>query len=196
MSQKYIYKELLLKQTKCADLQEKWLNYIDNYLNMTNRCFTHIYNVTIDNILRSFQYKLLHRIIYFNDKLLLFNVVNSNTCDSCNVMTDSIEHRMWLCPNTKDLWKDVMQWYNEQFDMHVLINYFDVITNICNNSLLEFIILCTKYYIYKCFIQKKKILLKTLIEEIYYLEKIEKEIAYRKNKITLHIQKLGIMSTV
>lgn len=193
---KNIYKELLLKQTKCADLQEKWLNYIDNYLNMTNRCFTHIYNVTIDNILRSFQYKLLHRIIYFNDKLLLFNVVDSNTCDSCNVMTDSIEHRMWLCPNTKDLWKDVIQWYNEQFDMHVLINYFDVITNICNNSLLEFIILCTKYYIYKCFIQKKKLLLKTLIEEIYYLEKIEKEIAYRKNKITLHIQKWGIMSTV
>jgi hypothetical protein len=96
---------------------------------------------------------------------------------------------MWLCTNTKLFWEQITEWYNQQFDMHVSITYFDVISNMCYNSLLEFIILCTKYYIYKSFIQKKILYVRTLIEEILYLEKVEKEIAYRKEKIDIHKNK-------
>ena len=192
---KTVYQELIVKQAECINLQEKWLQYIDGNLNVTNICFTHLYNVTIDNVLRSFQYKLLHRIIYFNDKLLMFGIVNCDTCDFCNDMPDSIEHRMWQCSNIKILWRDITLWYNQQFNSDVKLTYIDIITNMCDNSLLQFIILCTKYYIYKSFIQKNDIYVETLISEICYLEIIEKEIAYCKGKINLHIKKWSTLST-
>ena len=63
------------------------------------------------NVLRSFQFKILHRIIYFNDKLFLFNISDAG-CDFCHEADDSIEHRFWKCGNSQKLWNDILQWYN------------------------------------------------------------------------------------
>ena len=156
----------------------------------------YIYNFIIDNVLRSFQYKLLHRIIYFNDKLLLFGITNDSLCDACNSAQDSIEHRLWLCPLTQLLWRNIIQWYNQLFDQVVTITYVNVISNICNNThFLECVVLCTKYYIYKSFLKKNDLNVNNLIDEILYLEKIEKDIAYKKGKILIHCDKWGMLAT-
>jgi len=55
--------------------------------------------------------------------------------------------------------------------------------------------MCTKYYIYKLLIHKKTLDVRALIEEILYLEKIEKEIAYCKEIIGHHKNKWGVLST-
>ena len=196
MFAKSVYKDLILNVAQCTNLQDKWEQNTTNNMLMTNKCFTHIYKITIDNTLRSFQYKLLNRIIYFNDKLFMFNISNTNVCDFCNDSIDSIEHRLWLCVNTRSIWKDITHWYNQIFSENVLISYFDVITNISNNTLLDFIILCTKYYIFKCFNQKKDLRIEALTEEIQYLEKIEKEIAIKKEKTRFHICKWRFLSTI
>ena len=169
---KHVYTELIKNVTKSVNLQEKWSQYMIDNLNITNKCFTHIYKVTIDNTLRSFQFKLLHRILYFNDKLYVFGLTNSDQCDVCNKMSDSIEHRMWFCDDTQLIWIGIMQWYNEHLHTNVSVSYSDVISNISNNSLLDFIILSTKYYIYKCFIKKRPHFVQTLVDDILYLEKI------------------------
>jgi len=87
MSNKYVskivYSELISNVSKSTNLQEKWSQYITDGQIISNKCFTYIYSVTIDNILRSFQYKLLHRILFFNDKLYVFNMVNTNICEPC-----------------------------------------------------------------------------------------------------------------
>jgi hypothetical protein len=193
---KNVYAELIKHKATSVNLQEKWSMYIINDENITNVCLTHIYSLTIDNILRSFQFRLLHRIIYFNDKLKLFKLSDSEICDFCNMCKDSIEHRMWLCPKTKILWKNILQWYNQQFNTNVSLTYQNIITNVCHNPLLDFVILCTKYHIYKSFTQQKNLHVQTLIDEILFLEKVENEIAYKKGKINFHMLKWGNLSSV
>ena len=196
MVSKYVYAELICQIAESVNLQGKWMQYIPSELNDIEKWPMYIYKITIDNVLRSFQYKLLHRIIYFNDKLLMFGITNDSLCDACNSANDSIEHRLWLCPLTQLLWRNIIQWYNQFFDQAVTITYVNVISNICNNThLLEFVVLCTKYYIYKSFLKKSDLNVKNLIDEILYLEKIEKDIAYKKGKIQIHCNKWGMLAT-
>ena len=70
-----------------------------------------------------------------------------------------------------------------------------MISNISHDTLFDFVVLCTKYYIYKCFLAKKGLSLTNLICEIKYMEIIEKEIALRRDKIYKHIGKWGILTT-
>jgi len=132
MSNKYVSKivctQLISNVSKSTNLREKWSHHITDGQIISNKCFTLIYSVTIDNIL-SFQYKLLHRILFFNNKFYVFNMVNSNMYDSCNNHVDSLEPRIWFRTNTKLLWEQIIEWHNQQFDVHVSITYFDVISN-------------------------------------------------------------------
>ena len=138
----------------------------------------------------------MHRIIYFNDKLLLFNIANTNKCDFCNDETDSIEHRFWQCRITNELWSEIMQWYNQLANTNMKCTYALVISNNSNFILLDFIILSTKYYIYKCFIAKSRPTLENLVNEIKYFENIEKDIAIRRKKIETHKTKWKMLATV
>ena len=193
---KYVHAELITKKAKCINLVHKWGEHTNINQNDTNCWFNHINTVTIYNVLRSFQYKLLHRIIYFNDKLLLFKIVDINMCDFCNKEEDSIEHRFWHCCESKELWNEVMQWYNLLTNETVILTYTHVISNKCDSDLLDFIVLSTKYYIYKCFISKSRLNLDCLVHEIKNFEKIEKDIAMRRNKIETHHRKWKTLATI
>ena len=71
-----------------------------------------------------------------------------------------------------------------------------MISNIIHDNLFDFVVLCTKYYIYKCFLAKKGLSLNNLLCEIKYMEiNVEKEIALRRDKIDKHIGKWGILTT-
>ena len=195
MVSKHVYSELVNTISEIINLPVKWSNFLPDTTKCTNKCFTHIYKVTIDNVLRSFQYRLLHRILFFNDKLYIFGITNSDSCDLCNNDTDSIDHRMWTCPVIQTLWQKVILWYNGLFNSDITVTYIDVITNKSSYLLLDLIILCTKYYIYKSFVKKENIKINSLIDEILQLEQIEKEIAYRKSKINYHVFKWRVLST-
>ena len=193
---KHIHAQLIRKKGKSISLSDKWSERTNIHHIDTQTWFRHINKITIYNVLRSFQYKLLHRIIYFNDKLLLFNIANTNKCDFCNDETDSIEHRFWQCRITKELWSEIMQWYNQLANTNMKCTYALVISNNSNFILLDFIILSTKYYIYKCFIAKSRPTLENLVNEIKYFENIEKDIAIRRNKIETHKTKWKMLATV
>ena len=65
-----------------------------------------------------------------------------------------------------------------------------------DSKLLDFVVLVTKYYIYKCFVSQTRPNKDDLIEEIKYLEKIEKDIATRKGKLRYHNEKWGVLATL
>ena len=161
-----------------------------------NDCFLHIEKITIDNVLRSFQFKLLHRIIYVNDKLFLFNITQTTICDFCNDAEDSIEHRFWKCRKAQEIWGNISRWYTTKTNSQVDIQYHHVVSNKSPYLLLDFVILSTKYYIYKCFLGKCKPSLENLIREIKHLEAIEKDIAVRKGKIDAHNNKWKELTTI
>jgi len=191
---KFVKSEIIKQKSVGLNLEKKWEQHIPtNPLN--NSCFLHIEKITIDNVLRSFQFRILHRIIFFNDKLYLFNIVNNAECDFCHESVDSIEHRLWQCKVSQQIWKDILDWYNTITNSHATLNYYMLISNICTSELLEFVVLSTKYYIYKCFLSKNKPTLPKLIIEIKLLELIEKDIAIRKNKILTHENKWQMLAT-
>ena len=47
---------------------------------------------TIELSLRSFQYKILNNILYFNEKLFKFKVVDSPLCSLCETENESVLH--------------------------------------------------------------------------------------------------------
>jgi hypothetical protein len=191
---KQVYVDLIKTNFQGLDLKLKWTQYLDNE-NIDNDWFLHIEKITIDNVMRSFQFKILHRIIYFNDKLYLFRLVNNSECDFCKEYIDSIEHRFWQCRISQCLWDNVIQWYNNLTNEYVNLNYLQVVSNICNSELLDFVVLSTKYYIYKCFLSKTKPCMQSLIREIKSLELIEKDIAIRKDKKHIHEKKWNVLAT-
>jgi len=192
---KHAYRELIDRNFEGVKLDKKWAQYFNTANLDKSLWFKHINNITIDNVLRSFQFKVLHRIIYFNDKLFLFKVSNETSCDFCNETSDSIEHRFWECRKVQELWKDIIKWYSELTESQITLSYKEIISNLCGDNLLNFVVLYTKYYIYKCFLAKNDLSIHKLTCEIKYMEIIEKDIALRRNKIHKHIDKWTILTT-
>ena len=56
--------------------------------------------VTIESSLRSFQYKILKNILYLNERLFKFNIVNSPLCSLCGAYNESIKHLFCTCTVT------------------------------------------------------------------------------------------------
>ena len=74
-----------------------------------------------------FQYRILHCIIFTNEKLNLIGVVESPNCTFCQEEAESVEHLLFSCRISSDVWKHVWSWLRDN-DLHVgTINESDVI---------------------------------------------------------------------
>ena len=60
--------------------------------------------VTIESSLRSFQYKILNNILYLNERLFKFNIIDSPLCSLCGAYNESIKHLFCTCTVTQRLW--------------------------------------------------------------------------------------------
>ena len=68
--------------------------------------------VTVENKLRSFQYKLMHNIIQTNLSLYKMKIKESPHCEHCHCQNETLLHRFWECPEVKLFWEDVIEWWN------------------------------------------------------------------------------------
>ncbi len=82
-----VYYYFIRKKAHYDSVHAKWANCV-NIEKTTKELFDHIEKVTIVNKLRSFHFKFLHRILFFNDKLFKFQLVNTSMCDFCNENID------------------------------------------------------------------------------------------------------------
>ncbi len=186
---KKIYRFLIKRKEHCEEVRDKWQHVQIEYDN--NTLFSHIERCTIVNKLRSFQFKLLHRILYFNNRLFKCKLSCSSLCDFCSEDIDSIEHRFLFCRVTQGFYQDMDRWIKDRFR----INYnfqspHCIITNICKDMpLLETLLLNAKYYIYTCFIQKVIPNITVFKCKVEDLEKIERHIAEEKNSLFIHNMK-------
>ena len=109
--------------------------------------------VTLDSVLRSFQYKVLHNVLYLNQKLFLFRTVSSPLCSFCNREEETILHTFYSCIFTKALWNDLKNSVERFLQLpdltpqSAMFGFLDINTNvylISNHLLLIF-----KFYVYK-----------------------------------------------
>ena len=91
-SLKLIYNEFhSLKQTPATakakiDLAIDW-----------KKLYSSAFETTLDTKLREFQYKILNLIIFTNEKLCRFKMVDSPLCAFCNAEEESLEHLLYFC---------------------------------------------------------------------------------------------------
>ena len=95
------------------------------------------------------QFKMLHRRIITNKKLLDMNIRNDSKCPLCDEAIETIEHAFIKCPNVTTLWKDIERWLRAHVDSKVSISDIDkILGQGLNNSIIEKTITATKKVIY------------------------------------------------
>ena len=147
------------------------------------------FKCTIESRLRSFYYKIFHRAIAFRNFLFKIKRIDSPGCCFCQKVPKTITHIflwMWFCQTSL-----AGNWYifhlNTEFD-HQLSNFEKVLV-IFDNKFLTYIILCTKYFIYRCKFQDKKPHVNGLKSFIKSQREIEYCIAKKKGKLSRHFKK-------
>ena len=144
---------------------------------------------------RSFQYRMLQRALITNVQLEKWGIKPSSLCTFCKKEDESIVHLFFQCEYVQTLWSRVFEWIEDRYQVTFSYLNFTPSSIIKNelvqgaSSVINFICLLTKYYIYtsKCLQNELEfIVLKRLILKI---ESIEKYIAIKNGKLELHNKK-------
>ena len=149
------------------------------------------YRVTLEVRVRNFQYKLLHRIVYFNDKLYRWGKVPSQKCDHCDNL-DGILHRFMDCQFSKDFWSLFTVWIFDTFKISLSLVFKEIIFGIDPANpkpIIEHLLLLAKYHIYKHFLGKRKPFFPLFLDEVKYCQNIEQRIAIQNGTLSKYENK-------
>ena len=71
------------------------------------------FRTTLETKLREFQFKILNRIVFTNEKLFRFGMAESDKCVFCQTEVESIEHLLFSCKISFVFWKHVLSWLRD-----------------------------------------------------------------------------------
>ena len=86
--------------------EEKWQNTLGEQFKWKT-VYQIPYKCSTDTTLRSFQYKILTRIIPTNKLLYKYKIKPSNTCEFCSSYVETIEHIFWECATVQPIWNEL-----------------------------------------------------------------------------------------
>ena len=101
-----IARVLLAEKSFCPPLTD---TYLKEQKLIPSAVYELLFKVTIENKLRSFQFKLLHNIMPTNQRLWKMNITTFPQCEACNFPTENTNP---VCPVVKSFWNDVLNWWN------------------------------------------------------------------------------------
>ena len=149
--------------------------------------------VTIESSLRSFQYKILNNILYLNERLFKFNIVDSLLCSLCGAYNESIKHLFCTCTVTQRLWHQLRSWLYKVISFPTLepktVTLGLPSETTSNYILINHIILLFKRFVFVKRKEKKHIGFNGLKAFIKNVENTENQIASRKQKADIHYKK-------
>ena len=96
-SSKLIYNEFRSLKQIPATAKAKILNKYPDLAIDWKKLYSLAFETTLDPKLREFQYKILNLIIFTNEKLHRFKMVDSPSCAFCNAEEESLEHLLYFC---------------------------------------------------------------------------------------------------
>ena len=71
------------------------------------------FRTTLESKLREFQFKILNRIVFTNEKLFRFGLAESPSCAFCQTEVESVEHLLFSCRVSSSFWKHVLSWLRD-----------------------------------------------------------------------------------
>ena len=112
LTSKKVYRSLITSKAKEPSSKLKFTeDFPDEHLDWKT-----IYRIpfltTIDTRTRSFQFKILHKILFTNSNLFKMKLVPSPLCTFIGLEGESPEHIFCECGNIKDFWNDFVVWVN------------------------------------------------------------------------------------
>ena len=146
---------------------------------------------TIESSLRSFQYKILNNILYLNERLYKFNIVDSPLCSLCGACNKSIKRLFCACTVTQRLWQQLESWMYEVITFSIsepkaVLGVWNFSFHTLNYTLISHVILTFKRYIFLKRKERKYVNLNGFKVFIKKVENMENQIASRKQKVDIH----------
>lgn len=133
-----------------------------------------------------FQYRIIHRILATNDLLYKYKIKQDNLCSFCKTSRETLIHLFWDCEIVQEFWENVETWIAEKSDYIIIADELSCIFGLFRtefyNITINYILILTRYYIYKCKIKNKKLNMKTWKHEVKNFIMIEKMTAIKKSR--------------
>ena len=154
---KTFYNIFLKKYTeRPINSQNKWEKLLN--INEVNWEFVYILSndCSLDNTLKMFQYKLLHRTIPTNAFLYKCRLVETELCAFCGETRETLLHLFCDCNIVKNIWLKIYEQLQIRCGGLAGLSGRDILLGIENVDYLYInsILLITKYYIYSCKFKK------------------------------------------
>ena len=193
---KHVYQELFKQKdnTKVANIVKRWNRNEETQITLDSlyKATSNIFKVTNLPKLRSFQYRLCMKAIVTNKHLKMWKIFDIDSCCFCNDSVETIEHLLFYCDCVKTLWDTALSFIFERTGFAVSLSVKKCIFNELHehaNHLANFICLVTKQYIYRQRCAKGPLNKHDLLREILKHENLEKYVAVKHNKLSLHQKK-------
>ena len=117
VSSKQIYRLFLEKKQTTPTAKVKLAAKYSNIDIDWKSVYSLPFRTTLESKLREFQFKILNRIVFTNEKLFRFGMADSPSCFFCQTEVESVGHL--LCKLSSSFWKHVLSWlryYNISVD--------------------------------------------------------------------------------
>ena len=115
-SSKHIYRSFLAKKqtTPTAKDREKLSAKYHRLSIDWKRVYLLSFRTTLETKLREFQFKILNRIVFTNEKLFRFDMAESDKCAFCQTEVESIEPLLFSCKISSAKYpKHVLSWLRD-----------------------------------------------------------------------------------
>jgi hypothetical protein len=120
------------------------------------KVYLHPYKLTRNTKVIAFHFKICHRILACKEKLCIWKIKETDTCERCNKEPDCIEHHLVACSEIRPFWDNLFRWWKATRQMIFPIDTYDILFGLPNpnNDIiidqLNFTTLQAMYYIYVC----------------------------------------------
>ena len=118
--------------------------------------FRHCFTVSKDVQLRWFQARLLHRLLPTEKYLFNCKIATDPMCNLCHQEEQTIRHLFAECIYAQHFWEDFQKHivdkcqHTVNFKIDDELILFGVKMNVKSDGIMDFLILCGKFFIYKC----------------------------------------------
>ena len=143
------------------------------------------FKVTVENKLRSFQFKLIHNIIPTNHSLYKMNIKVSPKCERCLFPNETLIHMLCECPDVKIFWQDIMMWWNNKRADNINPNNIEILYGYKPETTsfyaLNHYLLIAKYHVFLARNQSETQSLKVFLALLNSKIKCERQMAIKNS---------------
>mgnify|MGYP000300200845 FL=1 len=109
------------------------------------------FNVTKETKLSMLQYKIIHNILPYGNRLYMMKILNSPLCNYCNLL-ETLPHMLVECNTVHDFWVKAISWWNSQSGNSYAVNVLSILYGYYpaerTTRLFNYYILLGKRYIF------------------------------------------------